>query len=28
MNEPTGTRPFALSEWMLSLRDLRALRSQ
>jgi len=28
MNEPTGTRPFAPLEWMLSLRDLRALRSQ
>jgi hypothetical protein len=26
MNKPAGTRPFAPFEWMLSLRDLRALR--
>ena len=28
MSEPTGTRPFAPFEWMLSLRYLRARRSE
>src|ERR1700693_3756437 len=28
MNDPTGTRPFAAFEWMLSLRYLRARRKE